>query len=70
MAVRWQFPLVSFLLILLLTYLIISALATLFEEYVRSINSPGAVPIVQSAWDVYTKTKCTEFLEIAKEVYE
>ena len=70
MAVRWQSPLVSFLLILLLTYLIISALATLFEEYVRSINSPGAVPIVQSAWDVYTKTKCTEFLEIAKEVYE
>lgn len=70
MAVLWQSPLVSFLLILLLTYLIISALATLFEEYVRSINSPGAVPIVQSAWDVYTKTKCTEFLEIAKEVYE
>ena len=70
MAVRWQSPLVSFLLILLLAYLIISALATLFEEYVRSINSPGAVPIVQSAWDVYTKTKCTEFLEIAKEVYE
>lgn len=70
MAVLWQSPLVSFLLILLLTYLIISALATLFEEYVRSINSPGAVPIVQRAWDVYTKTKCTEFLEIAKEVYE
>lgn len=70
MSVLWQSPLVSFLLILLLTYLIISALATLFEEYVRSINSPGAVPIVQSAWDVYTKTKCTEFLEIAKEVYE
>lgn len=70
MSVLWQSPLVSFLLILLLAYLIISALATLFEEYVRSINSPGAVPIVQSAWDVYTKTKCTEFLEIAKEVYE
>ena len=70
MSVLWQSPLVSFLLILLLTCLIISALATLFEEYVRSINSPGAVPIVQSAWDVYSKTKCTEFLGIAKEVYE
>ena len=46
------------------------ALATLFEEYVRAINSPGAVPIVQSAWDVFTKTRCTEALADAKAVYE
>ncbi|XP_074615984.1 guanylate-binding protein 7-like [Acropora palmata] len=45
------------------------ALAILFEEYVREINTPGAVPIVQNAWDVVTENKCTEFLENAKAVY-
>ena len=47
-----------------------SALATLFEEYVREINKPGAVPIVQNAWDVFTEKKCRECLENAKAVYE
>lgn len=47
-----------------------AALATLFEEYVRAINSPGAVPIVQSAWDAFTKTRCTEALADAKAVYD
>ena len=47
-----------------------SALATLVEEYVRAANSPGAVPVIQSAWDVFTKTKCTEALNDAKAVYE
>ena len=47
-----------------------SALAILFEEYVREINTPGAVPIVQNAWDVVTENKCTEFLENAKAVYK
>lgn len=46
------------------------ALATLFEEYVRTVNSPGAVPVVQSAWDTFTKTKCIETLENAKAVYD
>ncbi|XP_015763808.1 PREDICTED: uncharacterized protein LOC107342813 [Acropora digitifera] len=47
-----------------------SALATLFEEYVREINKPGAVPIVQNAWDVFTEKKCRECLENAKAVYD
>lgn len=46
------------------------ALATLFEEYVREINKPGAVPIVQNAWDVFTEKKCRECLENAKAVYD
>ena len=46
------------------------ALATLVEEYVKAVNSPGAVPVVQSAWDVFTKTKCTQTLNNAKAVYE
>lgn len=32
-----------------------TALATLVEEYVRAANSPGAVPVIQSAWHVFTK---------------
>jgi len=47
-----------------------SALATLVEEYVRAANSPGAVPVIQSAWDVFTTTKCTQTLNDAKAVYE
>ncbi|KAL9973197.1 hypothetical protein ACROYT_G019615 [Oculina patagonica] len=46
------------------------ALATLVEEYVRALNSPGAVPVVQSAWNVFTKTKCTQALKDAKAVYD
>jgi len=40
------------------------------EEYVRAANSPGAVPVIQSAWDVFTTTKCTQTLNDAKAVYE
>ena len=47
-----------------------SALATLVEEYVKAVNSPGAVPVIQSAWDVFTKSKCAETLNNAKAVYE
>ena len=47
-----------------------SALATVVEEYVRAANSPGAVPVMQSAWDVFTRTKCTQTLNDAKAVYE
>ena len=57
--------------VILLWYLIFSsALATLVEEYVRAANSPGAVPVIQSAWDVFTKTKCTQALSDAKAVYD
>ena len=57
--------------VILLWYLIFSsALATLVEEYIRAANSPGAVPVIQSAWDVFTKTKCTQTLNDAKAVYE
>lgn len=47
-----------------------SALATLIEEYVKAANSPGAVPVVQNAWDVFTTTKCTKTMNDAKAVYE
>lgn len=46
------------------------ALATLVEEYVQAVNSPGAVPVVESAWNVFTKTKCTQTLNDAKALYD
>ena len=59
-----------FTIIYLLVLFTLSALATLVEEYVRAANSPGAVPVVESAWNVFTKTKCTQTLNDAKAVYE
>ena len=56
--------------ILLMVFNFSSALATLLEEYVRAVNSPGAVPVIQSAWEEFTKTKCTQTLNDAKAVYE
>ena len=47
-----------------------SALATLFEEYVRSLNSPGAIPVVQSAWREVTEKESSKTLENAKSIYE
>lgn len=47
-----------------------TALATLVEEYIQAANSPGAVPVVESAWNVFTKTKCTQTLNDAKALYE
>ena len=46
------------------------ALATLFQEYVRSVNSPEAIPVVPSVWKEVTKRESTKALEDAKAVYE
>ena len=40
------------------------------QEYVKAANSPGAVPVIQSAWVAYTTKKCTDTLNDAKAVYQ
>ena len=39
-------------------------------SYVRALNTPGTVPNVQNAWDVFVSTKCTEAKSAAVEEYE
>lgn len=36
------------------------ALATMVTSYVTALNTPGTVPNVQKAWDVFVSTKCTQ----------
>ena len=47
-----------------------SALATLVEEYVKTVNTPGMVPSVKRTWDVVTQKKCSVTLANAKATYE
>lgn len=37
-----------------------TALAVIVRHYVEALNTPGTVPNIQSAWDVFVTTKCTE----------
>lgn len=46
------------------------ALAALVNIYVSALNTPGTVPSVQSAWEIFVHTKCTEAKLAALEVYE
>lgn len=39
---------------------IFPGLAHLIGSYVEAINSPGAIPNVENAWNVFVKTKCDE----------
>lgn len=47
-----------------------SGLAMLIELYVKAINTPGAVPNMESAWDVFVKTKCSKAQTTAKDNYK
>ena len=46
------------------------ALATLVEEYVTTLNTPGAVPNVQTAWQTFITNKCSRALAQAKGLYQ
>nr|XP_058956417.1 guanylate-binding protein 6-like [Pocillopora verrucosa] len=46
------------------------ALAALVNIYVSALNTPGTVPNVQSAWESFVHTKCTETKLAALQVYE
>ncbi|XP_015762113.1 PREDICTED: guanylate-binding protein 4-like [Acropora digitifera] len=46
------------------------ALASLVNTYVAALNTPGMVPSVQSAWETFVHTKCTEAKCAAVQVYD
>lgn len=49
---------------------LIQALAALVNIYVAALNTPGTVPSVQSAWETFVHTKCSEAKLAALQVYE
>ena len=49
---------------------ITTALASLVKIYVEALNTPGMVPSVQSAWETFVTTKCTEAKCAAEQVYD
>ena len=60
----------NFSLKLIFYLFIIIALAALVNIYVSALNTPGTVPSVQSAWETFVHTKCTEAKFAALKVYE
>ncbi|XP_020604337.1 guanylate-binding protein 2-like [Orbicella faveolata] len=46
------------------------ALAALVSDYVAALNTPGAVPNVQSTWETYIQTKCSKVKAAAIKLYE
>ena len=46
------------------------ALAVLVDIYVDALNTPGAVPNVEKAWEVFIHRKCSESSAAALEAYE
>lgn len=42
----------------------------LVKLYVKAINTPGAVPNMELAWDIFVKTKCSEAQTAAKDNYK
>ncbi|XP_068722043.1 guanylate-binding protein 7-like [Montipora capricornis] len=46
------------------------ALASLVNIYVAALNTPGVVPSVQSAWETFVHTKCSEAKMAAIQIYE
>lgn len=39
------------------------------RSYVEAINTPGAIPNVENAWNVFVKTKCADAKEAAMRKY-
>ena len=50
-------------------YFFIPALAMMVEEYVKTLNIPGAVPCIQTTWQIYVHTKCSNALSSCMELY-
>ena len=46
-----------------------TGLAALTTLYVEAINTPGAVPNMQSAWETFVETKCTDTRNVALNIY-
>ena len=46
-----------------------TGLAALITLYVEAINTPGAVPNVQSAWETFVETKCIDARNEAVDIY-
>lgn len=51
-------------------FLHFQALAALVSDYVAALNTPGAVPNVQSTWETFIQTKCSEVKAAAIQLYE
>ena len=49
---------------------IFKALAVLVKSYVAALNTPGAVPTIQDAWETFIHTKCSEAKLAALQLYE
>lgn len=45
-------------------------LAALVQLYVQAINTPGAIPNVQGAWDTFVETTCLEAKQDALRMYD
>ena len=48
----------------------LTALATLVEVYVDALNTPGAVPNIGNAWDVFVRSKCSRATMNALQTYK
>lgn len=48
----------------------IAGLAALVQLYVEAINTPGVIPNVQSAWETFVVTKCSEASQAALNIYD
>ncbi|CAH3045124.1 unnamed protein product [Porites lobata] len=46
------------------------ALATMVTSYVTALNTPGMVPNIQKAWDVFVTAKCTQAKSESITVYD
>ena len=47
-----------------------AALGALIQLYTDAINDPDAVPNVETAWDTYVRTKCSEAKKEALKIYD
>ncbi|XP_068683206.1 guanylate-binding protein 4-like [Montipora foliosa] len=45
-------------------------LAALVQLYVDAINTPGVIPNVQTAWETFVMTKCSEACEASLKLYD
>ena len=55
---------------LVVQLLMFAALAALVDIYVEALNTPGAVPCVEKAWEVFIHSKCSEATGAALKKYE
>ena len=49
---------------------VVIGLASLVNYYVNAINTPGAIPNVQRAWDQFVETKCSDAIKNALATYD